>query len=140
MTFFSGDRSGLIGVGHFFDIFLKAPKPSDIFLTFLGHFFDIFSALKCQKNVWLVASALRPAINSLAKCPGDVWPSSGPGGKCPGDVRRRAVQVAVSAYCLCLPSVVLVMPLALIPSLVLLQLLCPSAFLVLVRPLVRCHI
>ena len=62
----------------------------------------------------IASGNLRPAINSLAKCPGDVWPSSGPGGKCPGDVRRRAVQVAVSDYCLCLPSVVLVMPLALI--------------------------
>ena len=50
LTFFSGDRSGLIGVGHFFDIFLKAPKPSDIF-DILKTFFDIFSALKCQKNV-----------------------------------------------------------------------------------------
>ena len=38
LTFFSGDRSGLIGVGHFFDIFLRAPKPEDIFDIFKTFF------------------------------------------------------------------------------------------------------
>ena len=101
LTFFSGDLSGLIGVGHFVGIFLKTPK-HHIFWSFKP-FFDIFSALKCQKNVWLVASALRLANNSLAKCPGCIWPASGPEGKRPGDVCRRAVQVTVSA-CVMAPA------------------------------------
>ena len=119
-TFLSGDLSRPITVGHFFDIFPWAPKPShifDIFKTFFWH----FQRLKMSRNVWLVALASRLVNSSLAKCPGAIWPASGSEGKCPGDFRRRALLVTVSASCLRLPSVVQVRPLASLPSLILLR-------------------